>query len=442
MTLVSVSENQPQAPSGTPSTTPTPPWSPQQSARAVIDLDAIAANGRSIADQAQTPWMAIIKANAYGHGTAEVGRAALNAGATWLGLAHVHEALDVLTELAGPDSTSSDLGAHLFAWMMPPQSDAEVQEPTSLLRQAIRRGIDLSVSTPAVLRSVELAFDAEHRDNPSASPARIHLKIDTGMTRAGAREEDFAELCDLACQARERGTVEVVGLWSHLARADEPDKPATDEQIAVFERAEHMMRSAGLPPQVRHLAATSGALFHPRARFDLVRLGIGLYGLSPDANLASSADLELTPAMTLQARLLQVKKIPQGRAVSYGGIWAAPTDRWLGLVPIGYADGIDRLASWNGSDSEHVSVSVHSASGRIEAPLVGRVCMDQFMVDLGPVTSDEPPAQIGDTVTLWGSHISDPLVDDWARVCRTINYELISALGERIPRVYIGVTTM
>ncbi|MDU0347623.1 alanine racemase, partial [Actinomyces sp. MRS3W] len=308
------------------------------------------------------------------------------------------------------------------------------------LRAALAAGLDLSVSTRAQLDAIAAAARAERaaatdsEDNPAA-PARIHLKVDTGMSRGGATPEDLPALAAAARTAQDDGTVVVVGLWSHLSRADEPASGSTERHLSRFLAAERVVAEAGLTPRLRHLAATGGLLWHPDTRLDLVRIGIGLYGLSPEPAVATSAALELRPAMRVEAPLTQVKQIPAGQAVSYGGTWRAPTDRWLGLVPLGYGDGIPRAASNGGP------VAVNG----VRAAIVGRVCMDQVVIDLGPAATPEgaplaPPAAAGDVAVLWGAPTDavTPTADEWAEVCSTINYEIVTRLGDRVPRVFIG----
>lgn len=386
----------------------------------MIDLDAVRHNFRELVTRTPGPaHMAIVKADAYGHGHGPVALAALEAGADWLGIAQLQEALDLraLLDARGVRRRA----APIFTWIAGPDAPWE---------QAIRAELDLSVSTPDVLVRIAAAARAAGR------PARIHLKIDTGMSRAGATAKDFPALAAAAATAQQSGTVRVVGLWSHLARADDPTpegEAQTREQVREFRDAQRACAAAGVTPRLRHIAATSGALWHPDARFDLVRLGIGIYGLSPNPEVATSQRLGIRPAMRLEAPLIQVKTIEAGRPVSYGGTWRAPTRRWLGLVPLGYADGIDRHASNRGP------VSVRAQGGPIATHVVGRVCMDQFVVDLGEARDATPPARPGDVAVLFGDPASGvPSADEWARACGTINYEIVTRIGPRVPRVYRG----
>ena len=276
-------------------------------------------------------------------------------------------------------------------------------------------------------------------------PARVHVKIDTGMSRAGSTLADLPALASALRMATDDGLVDVVGAWSHMSRADDPSEAgnaSTASHVRIFEEGLAILADAGITPRIRHLAATSGILWHPEAHYDMVRAGIGLYGLSPDPAVATSEQLGLVPALELRAPLTSVKVIEEGTPVSYGGTWVAPTRRWIGLVPLGYGDGILRAAS------NKARVVVHTASGPLNAPLIGRVCMDQFMVDLGPAQaspgtptarSGDAPAAPGDIAILFGSGAGgEALADDWAEAASTINYEIVTHLGTHIPRTYRG----
>ena len=380
-----------------------------------VDVAALVANAARMRRFApKVRHLGIVKADAYGHGSHEVSRALAHAGYDILGIAQLAEALYLSSFLKqeGID------GISIFSWILPVSDDAAI-------RQAIEVGIELSVSNLDQLDLIER----------QGLPARIHLKVDTGMGRGGAIPTEFPALALAASKAKH---AKVVGVWSHLARADEASeegKQATDLQIKNFNEAVQAAVASGLTGFERHLAATSGQIWHEDAHFDMVRDGIGLYGLSPDPQNTPSLDLGLQPVMTLKADLVQVKRVPRGQTVSYGGTWVAPTDRWLGLVPLGYGDGIPRHASGKGP------VSVYTQAGRIDTHVVGRVCMDQFVIDLGPAEGNEPPALAGDTVVLFGNPNSKttpgcPLADDWAQACGTINYEIITRLGARVPRAY------
>ena len=405
--------------------------------RAVIDLEAVAHNGRLLAQTAGVPWMAVVKADAYGHGLGPIALTALSAGASWLGVAQLAEALTLraLLDEAGvarPVEEPSGQAPRVLSWLLPVMDPARAACEDSPLRAALKADLDLSVSTLSQLEALAAAARAQ------ATTARLHLKVDTGMSRGGAMAEDLPALAAALRRAVDEGAVDVVGLWSHLSRADEPASGSTEEHLERYRQAEQVVRAAGLNPPTHHLAATGGLLWHPQARMDLVRVGIGLYGLSPDPSVATGAELGLRPAMRLESPLLQVKRIEAGQAVSYGGTWSAPTDRWVGLVPLGYSDGIPRAASSAGP------VGV----GGIMTSIVGRVCMDQVVIDLGPAVDETgaplpAPARVGETAVLWGApEVSDqeavPTADDWAQASGTINYEIVTRLGARVPRCYVG----
>jgi alanine racemase len=259
--------------------------------------------------------------------------------------------------------------------------------------------------------------------------ARVHLKVDTGLTRNGAPEYAWDELFAAAAEAEGAGALRLVGLWSHLAAADELGHPSVRLQLAAFDRAYAQARLAGLQPELRHLANSAGALVVPESRFDLVRVGIAAYGIEPAPGLAARAGVRLTPVMRLRAQLALVKHIPAGAGVSYGWTWTAPEPTVVGLVPLGYADGIPR----------HAGNVAEAAVGGRRAPVRGRICMDQFVVELGPGSRAEP----GDEVTLFGDAGAAgdvPTAADWAEVCGTIGYEIVTRIGARVPRHHLHVT--
>lgn len=394
--------------------------------RAVVDLDAVAHNLCVLRGRApHSLQMAVVKAGAYGHGQLPVALTALAAGADWLGVAQVEEALELRAALDAHGVPRDS--APILAWIAPSGQD---------WARAVEADIDLSVSWTWALAEIAAAARS------LGHPARIHVKVDTGMSRAGSTPEDLPALAAAVRTAVDGGQVELVGAWSHLSRADDPSPEglaSTAEHVAIFESGLEVLARAGLHPAIRHLSATAGALWHPEAHYDMVRIGIGMYGLSPDPEVEGSAELGLRPAMRLEAPLTSVKVVAADRPVSYGGTWRTPTRRWMGLVPLGYADGILRAASNAGP------VTVLADGGPIATHVVGRVCMDQFVIDLGPARDDQAsaagdaPARVGDTAVLFGDPARDrvPSADQWARVCGTINYEIVSRLGERVPRVLI-----
>ena len=394
---------------------------------AAVDLAAIRHNlGVLRAAAPGALQLATVKANAYGHGLLPVARAALDGGADWLGVAQLAEAFTLRRGLDEAGVTRAE--APILAWISTSSSD---------FAAAIEADIDLSVSWTWVLADICAAAREAGR------PARVHVKIDTGMSRAGSTLADLPALASALRMAADDGLVDVVGAWSHMSRADdlsEAGNASTASHVRIFEEGLAILADAGVTPRIRHLSATSGILWHPEAHYDMVRAGIGLYGLSPDPAVAASEELGLIPALELRAPLTSVKVIEEGTPASYGGTWVAPTRRWIGLVPLGYGDGILRAVS------NKARVVVHTASGPFNAPLIGRVCMDQFMVDLGPAEgspgtptarSGQAPAIPGDMATLFGSGIGgEALADDWAQAAGTINYEIVTHLGAHIPRIY------
>ena len=394
---------------------------------AAVDLAAIRHNlGVLRAAAPGALQLATVKANAYGHGLLPVARAALDGGADWLGVAQLAEAFTLRHGLDEAGVTRAE--APILAWISTSSSDFVA---------AIEADIDLSVSWTWVLADICAAARQVGR------PARVHVKIDTGMSRAGSTLADLPALASALRMAADDGLVDVVGAWSHMSRADDPSEAgnaSTASHVRIFEEGLAILADAGVTPRIRHLSATSGILWHPEAHYDMVRAGIGLYGLSPDPAVATAEQLGLIPALELRAPLTSVKVIEEGTPASYGGTWVAPTRRWIGLVPLGYGDGILRAVS------NKARVVVHTASGPFNAPIVGRVCMDQFMVDLGqaegsPGTptarSGQAPAAPGDIATLFGSGAGgEALADDWAQAAGTINYEIVTHLGAHIPRIY------
>jgi alanine racemase len=294
-----------------------------------------------------------------------------------------------------------------MAWLFAPGDD---------LLEAVAGDVDLSASAPWAVAKVA---DAAAR---TGRAARLHLKVDTGLGRAGAPPARWPELLDAALAHQAAGRVHIVGLWSHLASADEPDRVVTGQQREVFEEAVAVAAQRGIEPEVRHLASTGATVLAPESHYELVRCGIGIYGLSPGAAMGSSADLGLRPAMSVHAEVASAKRVPAGHGVSYGLRYRTSAEATLALIPVGYADGIPR-----------------AGSGRIPLRIggqgfqcAGTIAMDQFVVDAGD-------AQIapGDPVVLFGS-APGPTADDWAQACGTINYEIVTRLGSRIPRRYFG----
>jgi alanine racemase len=370
-------------------------------AEIVVDLDAVRHNVRTLKERVEgRALMVVVKADGYGHGMLEVARAAREAGADWLGVAVVEEAL-ALRE-AGDDGP-------LLTWLAVPGED---------FRPALEHAIDVTVYTVEELDEIRIAARA------TGTVARVQLKVDTGLSRGGSSQEAWPDLVAAAVAAEQAGEVTVTGIWSHFACSDEPDHPANDAQEEVFRWALDLAERSGLRPEVRHLCNSAGALTRPSSWFDLVRCGIAAYGLTPMPEVASSDDLGLIPAMTVQSRLAVVKGVRAGSGVSYGHTYVTAHDTTIGVVPVGYGDGIPRHAS---------SKAPVLAAGQVRT-VAGRVCMDQFVLDLG-----DADAAAGDPVVLFGpGKDGEPTAQDWAEACGTINYEIVTRIGGRMQRRYVG----
>ncbi|MFJ3227872.1 alanine racemase [Streptomyces sp. NPDC086783] len=370
-------------------------------ARAEIDLAALRANVRTLRAHAPgAALMAVVKSDAYGHGAVRCARAATEAGATWLGTATPEEALAL---------RAAGLDGRIMCWLWTPGGP---------WRQAVEAGLDVSVSAMWALREVvEAARDA-------GAAARVQLKADTGLGRNGCQPADWPELVAEALRAERAGLVRITGLWSHFACADEPGHPSIEAQLTRFREMVAYAEERGATPEVRHIANSPATLTLPESHFDLVRTGIAVYGISPSPEIGTPADFGLRPVMTLSASLAQVKHVPGGHGVSYGHHYVTPGETTLGLVPVGYADGIPRHASGTGP------VLV----GGKWRTVAGRVAMDQFVVDLG---GDEPPA--GAEAVLFGpGDRGEPTAEDWAQAAGTIAYEIVTRIGTRVPRVHTG----
>ena len=375
-------------------------------AAAIVDLAAIRGNLERIHSLAgNAAVMAVVKADAYGHGMAPVARTARRAGVPWLGVALPSEALALRAQ--------GDEG-RVLAWLWSP-GDPDIAA-------CVRADVDLSVSSTWAVDDVA---EAARRVGRSA---RVHIKVDTGLSRNGATAEQLPEVLRRVVDAMVEGVIEVEGIWSHLADGDTPDAASVRDQRDRFEQALADADALGIRPRLRHIA-NSGALFaHPDCHYDLVRTGIAMYGLTPAPALGTSAELGITPAMTLVARLAHVKGLPPGTGVSYGRTWVAQDETAVGLVPVGYADGIPRGAG------NRIPVAIDGAL----FPIVGRVAMDQFVVDLG--TRNLP--HVGDDVYVFGpGQHGEWTADQWAGALDTIGYEIVTRLGTRVPREYVGATS-
>lgn len=375
---------------------------PGDRAAAVVDLTAIADNTALLRQRAAgAEVMAIVKADAYGHGLVPCASVARGAGAGWLGVALISEALTL--------RAAGDTGP-LLAWLTTPGED---------LAAAVAADVDLSVADVAGLWAVSAAAAQ------AGAAARIHLKIDTGLGRNGSPRADWPALCAAAGQAQAGGTVEVIGVWTHLAFADSPGHPTIRAQIAAFDEAWQLAERVGLHPHLRHLANSAATLTLPAAHYDLVRPGIAVYGISPGGEVPDARSLGLRPAMALVARLSLAKDLPADHGLSYGHEYRTTMDTRVALLPLGYADGLPRHAGGAGP----VLID-----GR-RCTIAGRVCMDQVVVDVGPAAA----VGAGDVAVLFGDpERGEPGVSDWARAAATIDYEIVTRIGPRVPRRYLG----
>lgn len=358
-------------------------------AEANIDLTAIAANVKKLKATSGTELMAVVKADAYGHGLVPVAKAALNAGASWLGVALVEEAHSL---------RAAGVTAPLLAWLVPPGSNYAA---------AIDANIDLAVPSLDIFREIVA----------TGKRARVHIEVDTGMTRGGFLEE-WSEFLK-----SDFSKVEIVGVFSHFARADEVSEKQNQDQLANFEKAIADLAAVGVTPKLKHLANSAAALTNHSAAFDLVRTGIAMYGLTPDLeHLGTSNSLGLLAAMQVRAKLHLVKKVPANSPVGYGATESTSRDTVLGVVAMGYADGIPRVAK---------AAGVFFAGKR--CPIIGRVSMDQFVVDLGSETA----AKAGDYVVIFNDGAAGEFTaEDWATASGSINYEMTTRIGPRVPRIY------
>jgi len=364
-----------------------------------VDLGAIRDNVARLRAGTTAQVMAVVKADGYGHGMVPSARAALAGGATWLGACSISEAITL---------RDAGLDVPVLAWLWAPGAP---------VGDAVRAHVDLSVASVSQLRAV--ADAAARLDRV----ARVHLKIDSGLSRNGATPADWATLVDAAAKAQADGDLDVVGAWSHLAVADDPGHASIDRQLARFHDGLETVARAGLTPQVRHLANSAALLTRPDTHFNLVRPGIAIYGLTPLAQRRD--DLGLRPAMTVRAPVTLVKRVPSGEGVSYGHTYTTIGETTLALVPLGYGDGVPRHASNAGQ--------VLLAGG--VRGIAGRVCMDQIVVDCG-----DDDVRPGDVATLFGpGDAGEPPADDWAAATGTTKYETVTRIGSaRVARVYDG----
>jgi alanine racemase len=368
---------------------------------AKIDLGALAHNVRVLKERTGgRKLMIVVKADAYGHGLVKCGQAAVNAGADYLGVALLEEAVALREgNVPGP----------ILAWL---------NTPNDRFSECIARDIDLGVNSIATLKAISNAAYSVDR------VARVHVKIDTGLHRNGVTLNDLPELIAALTKAQEEGTVKVIGVMSHFAYADEPSNPTIAIQIAEFKQAVDQLEAAGIELEFKHLANSAATLGLPETYFNMVRPGVAAYGVSPGEEVGQAIDFDLKPVMTLTAPIVLLKNVPAGSGVSYAHQYHTSADTTLALIPAGYADGIPRSATNKGP----VLVG-----GEIRK-VAGRVCMDQFVLDVGNLD-----VSLGDEVVLFGDPSrGEPSVEDWATAADTISYEIITRIGPRVHREYLN----
>lgn len=379
----------------TPSTH-TQVWRP--GAEAIVDLGAIAHNVRVLREHAGSAQvMAVVKADAYGHGAVAAGRAAVDAGAAELGVATIDEALTL---------RQGGITAPVLAWLHPPGTD---------FAPALTADIGVAVSS---VHQVGAVLDAVER---TGRTAEVTVKVDTGLNRNGVSAADYPALLAELQRAAAADAIRLRGIMSHLANGDVPDDPLNDLQAQRFTAMIAEARSRGIEFDVAHLSNSPSAMTRPDLGFDMVRPGIAVYGLSP---IPERGDMGLRPAMTLRCTVAMVKPVKAGDGVSYGHTWIAERDTNLALLPIGYADGLYRTLGGR------IDILIN---GRLRRS-VGRVCMDQFVVDLGP---GDPGVAAGDEAILFGPGTSgEQTAQDWADLLGTIHYEVVTSPRGRVVRTY------
>ena len=356
-----------------------------------VDLERITSNIKQIKQLSGTSVMAVVKADGYGHGLVPVAKAALEGGATSLGVALLEEAITL---------RQAGITAPILAWLVPPGSDFTL---------AVNNNIELAASSIKALEEIG-SVKSEFRP-------KVHLEVDTGMTRGGFLAE-WGKI-----DGHHVANLDIAGIFSHFARADEPGEEQNNVQRNRFKEMVATVESFGYTDIVRHLSNSAATLKDQESRFDMVRVGIAMYGLSPDVKtLGDGPSLGLKPAMQLRAKLHLVKNVPANTPVGYGATAHTTAETKLGIVAMGYADGIPRVAQGAGV----------FVDGK-RAPIIGRVSMDQFVVDLGA----DSRASTGDWVIVFGDgSTGEYTADDWGAASSSINYEIVTRIGPRVPRIY------
>ncbi|WP_132286908.1 alanine racemase [Kribbella sp. VKM Ac-2568] len=356
-------------------------------AEAVVDLSVVRDNVQTIHKHLRpgTEVLAVVKADAFGHGAVQVARAAVEAGATWLGVARADEALQL---------RAAGLTVPILTWLY---------DATELLLLA---DIDVSVSTVAELHQVVSAPNVHN----------VQLKLDTGLHRGGSTPDQWIELTRAAAHYEALGAVRVRGIWSHLSHGDDLDASHSRRQLELLRTGVSLARRAGLAPEVVHLANSSGAITLDAPDCNLVRIGAALFGID-------EVDAGVRPPMRLVTKVAQVRRIRAGEGVSYGHDYVAPRDTTIALIPLGYADGIPRVAAGQ----------ANVLCRGMRMPVLGRITMDQIVVDAGQL-----PIEPGEPVTVFGDGSDgEPTAADWADWAGTIPHEIYCGLGPRVPRRYV-----
>lgn len=367
---------------------------------AEISLEAVRHNVKRILEASSDAHLiAVVKANGYGHNAALIADAAFKAGASIIGVTDLGEAFRL---------RKAGITAPVLSWLHGPDAD---------FAEALKQNIELGISRPEQLDAVATA------SKETKLIATLHLKVDSGLSRGGLAPSSWAATFAKAKQLQDEGVIEVKGIFSHLSNAGAEEDLL---QAANFDRAIAALEEAGIDPQLKHLSSTAATLSSPHLRYNAVRVGLGLYGLSPFED-KTSADLGLRPVMTLKCQVIALRTVERGAGISYSYIYRAPGETKLALIPMGYADGLPRLLNQTGA-----SVTVRG----VACPIVGRIAMDQCVIDLTPLGVDAELVEVGEYVTLFG----DPQrgvasIDDWAQKMQTINYEIAARLGSRIEQV-------
>ena len=376
---------------------------PTAAAEAVVDLDAIAHNVRLLREHAGSAQvMAVVKADGYGHGATQVGRAALAAGAAELGVATIDEALALRRD---------GISAPVLAWLHPPGTD---------FAPALQADVQIGLSSVRQLREL---LDAVERTGRTAT---VTVKVDTGLNRNGVSFAEYPEMLTALRRAQTDDAIRLRGIMSHLVHGDDPENPVNNLQAQRLNDMLAQARDQGVHYEIAHLCNSPAAMTRPDLAFDMVRTGIAIYGQTP---IPDRGDMGLRPAMTLKCPVALVRSVQAGDGVSYGHTWIAKDDTTLALLPIGYADGVFRTLSGR------IDVLIN---GRLRRS-VGRICMDQFVVDLGPGDIDVAE---GDDAILFGPGTQgEHTAQDWAELLGTINYEVVTSPRGRVTRTYRGAAT-